>query len=219
MVGNRHKENCECGFCLHSGGFKKGNNPWNKGKKGVQEHSKKTREKMRESHKKRIEKDIEHLRQIGFKENDSRRSKGRPFYKGFKPSKESIEKMKKPKSEETKRKIKIARAKQKNTFTSSIEIKIQNFLKQLGIEFFTHQYMKIEHGYQCDILVPSMNLVIECDRDYWHKYPIGREIDHIRTSELLQKGFKVLRLWEFEIKKMNLNDFQKQLNYRRLKNE
>ncbi|GAG67123.1 unnamed protein product [marine sediment metagenome] len=42
-----------------------------------------------------------------------------------------------------------------------------------------------------------MNLVIECDGDYWHKYPVGRDIDHIRTKELIQKGFKVLRLWEF----------------------
>jgi len=94
---------------------------------------------------------------------------------------------------------------------TTIEVKIQNFLKQLRIEFFTHQYIKIEHGYQCDILIPSMNLVIECDGDYWHKYPIGREIDKIRTSELLDKGFKVLRLWEFEIKEMDINNFKNKL--------
>ena len=68
--------------------------------------------------------------------------------------------------------------------------------------------MKIKHGYQCDILIPSMNLVIECDGDYWHKYPVGNDIDHIRTKELIEKGFKVLRLWEFEIKNMGLNDFK-----------
>jgi len=95
---------------------------------------------------------------------------------------------------------------------TSIEIKIQNFLKQLNIDFLTHQYIKkIEHGYQCDILIPSMNLVIECDGNYWHKYPIGREIDNIRTSELIEQGFKVLRLWEFEIKKMELEDFQNRI--------
>lgn len=91
---------------------------------------------------------------------------------------------------------------------SSIEVKIQNFLKELKIEFFTHQYIKIEHGYQCDILIPSINLVIECDGDYWHKYPVGREIDNIRTKELINKGFKVLRLWEHEIKTMNIDQFQ-----------
>ena len=55
---------------------------------------------------------------------------------------------------------------------SSIEVRLQNFLKELQIEFFTHQYMHIEHGYQCDILIPSKNLIIECFGDYWHKYPI-----------------------------------------------
>lgn len=113
-------------------------------------------------------------------------------------------------TKETIQKLKNARAKQilpkKDT---SIEVKIQNFLKTLGIEFFTHQYMKkIEHAYQCDILIPYMNLVIECDGDYWHKYPIGNDIDHIRTKELLEKGFKVMRLWEFEINEMSIKEFK-----------
>ena len=108
--------------------------------------------------------------------------------------------------------IKKRRAKQilpvKDT---KIEVKIQNYLRELGIEFFTHQYMKIPHGYQCDILIPYLNLVIECDGDYWHKYPIGRDIDNIRTKELIEKGFKVLRLWEFEIKEMSISEFKGKL--------
>ena len=88
-----------------------------------------------------------------------------------------------PKTEITKESRKNIMLPVKDT---SIELKIQNYLKELGITFFTHQYIKeIEHGYQCDIFIPSMNLVIECDGDYWHKYPIGREIDNIRTSELI----------------------------------
>ena len=110
------------------------------------------------------------------------------------------------------KRLKLQRSKQifpvKDT---SIEVKIQNFLKQLGIEFFTHQYIKIKHGYQCDILIPVMNLVIECDGDYWHKYPVGNDIDHVRTKELIKKGFKVLRLWEFEINAMAINEFEKRL--------
>jgi very-short-patch-repair endonuclease len=94
---------------------------------------------------------------------------------------------------------------------TGIEVKIQNFLKELGITFFTHQYMHIEHGYQCDILIPSINMVIECDGDYWHKYPTGNDVDHIRTKELIEKGFKVLRLWEHEINAMDLNKFKEEL--------
>lgn len=58
----------------------------------------------------------------------------------------------------------------------------------------------------------GMNPNSKCDGDYWHKYPIGRDIDHIRTSELIEKGFKVLRIWEKEIKKLDLGNFQNKLN-------
>jgi len=113
--------------------------------------------------------------------------------------------------EETIKKIRKARVKQ--VFPqedTSIEVKIQTFLKLLGIPFLTHQHMsEIKHSYQCDILIPSMNMVIECDGDYWHKYPIGTKIDRIRTKELLEKGFKVLRLWERDVKKMDIKEFDK----------
>ena len=115
-----------------------------------------------------------------------------------------------PRSKEYRQQKKIARSKQilpvKDT---KIEVRIQNFLKQLGIKFFTHQYMKeIEHGYQCDILIPSMKMVIECDGIYWHKYPIGKETDIIRSEELRQKGYKVLRLWETEINNLTIPEFE-----------
>ena len=113
---------------------------------------------------------------------------------------------------------------------SSIEVKIQNFLKKLGIEFFTHQYINIKHAYQCDILIPSMNLIIECDGEFIHCNPLKYspdfvrfpryetktakdiwKLDNARTKELIEKGFKVLRLWEFEIKEMDINDFQNKI--------
>ena len=92
---------------------------------------------------------------------------------------------------------------------TSIEVKLQNFLKQLNIEFYPHQYMKeITHAYQCDILIPSLNLVIECDGDYWHNYPFGKDLDHIRTKELKEAGFNILRLWERDIKIIDLISFK-----------
>lgn len=94
---------------------------------------------------------------------------------------------------------------------TSIEIKIQNFLKKLNIEFITHKYMHIEHFYPCDIFVPLLNLVIECDGNYWHNYPDGLKNDNIRTKELQDAGFNVLRLWESEIRRMNIEDFNEKL--------
>lgn len=109
---------------------------------------------------------------------------------------------------------------------TKIELKLQGYLRQLGIEFYNHYYVRdIEHKYRCDMLIPSMNLVIEADGDYWHGNPnkyseedlsekqkLQIERDNIRTKQLLEKGYKVIRIWENEIKKMNLNDFQEVLN-------
>lgn len=100
---------------------------------------------------------------------------------------------------------------------TSIEVKIQNFLKELNIDFLTHQYIKeIEHGYQCDILIPvqegiKRKTIIECFGDYWHKYPLGREIDIKRCRELRAKGWRVLVFWEKEIKLMNLSDLKEKI--------
>jgi len=132
-----------------------------------------------------------------------------------------------------KQKIRKARAKQIFPLKDSQpEVIIQNFLKQLGIEFFTHIYMKeIEHSYQCDIFIPSTRTIIECDGDFIHcnpdryspdfiRYPkyetkTAKDIwerDNARTKELLEKGYNVIRIWENKIKKMSLEDFKEKLN-------
>jgi len=133
-------------------------------------------------------------------------------------------------TEEARIKIRLKRAKQKKVYTSSIELKIQNFLKKLGIEFFTHQYIKIEHAYQCDILIPSIKTIIECDGDFIHCNPVEYspnfirypryetktakeiwEVDNARTKELLEKGYNVIRIWGSKIRKMKLEDFEDKL--------
>jgi G:T-mismatch repair DNA endonuclease (very short patch repair protein) len=96
------------------------------------------------------------------------------------------------------------------------EVKMQNLLKELKMEFLIHQYMHIEHGYQCDILIPvqegiNQKTIIECFGTYWHKYPRGREIDALRCQELRQQGWRVLVLWENEIKIMEANDLKNEL--------
>ena len=139
-------------------------------------------------------------------------------------------------SQETIKKIKQARARQvipkKDT---SIEVKIQSFLTQLHLEFYTHQYMHINHGYQCDIFIPKQETegviipkktVIECDGCYWHSCKICKRYedkpltpkqvkqqgkDNDRTKELEEKGYNVIRLWEHEIKPMKLNEFKEKV--------
>lgn len=121
-------------------------------------------------------------------------------------------------TEETIRKIKEARAKQIFPVKdSSIEIKIQNYLKRLGIEFYTHNYIsEIKNAYQCDIFIPKQagiykKTIIECFGDYWHNFPYGREIDNKRTLQLRKKGFRVLVFWECEIKDMPIEILKQKL--------
>jgi len=111
---------------------------------------------------------------------------------------------------------------------TKIEIKIQEFLTQLHLEYFTHKYIsEITHSYQCDIFIPvqkgiPQKTIIECDGCFFHCCPICKlkkyswtkernELDKIRTQELIEQGFRVIRLWEHEIKKMELNDFKKEI--------
>jgi very-short-patch-repair endonuclease len=110
-----------------------------------------------------------------------------------------------------------------------IELKIQNFLRILGIEYITHFYVKeIENAYQSDIFIPSMKLIIECDGDFIHcnpekypadfvRYPKGKKIitakeiwekDKIRTNQLIEAGYKVIRLWGNKINSMKIVDFE-----------
>lgn len=72
-------------------------------------------------------------------------------------------------------------------------------LKRAKIEFI-HPYpiRIIKHFYLADFFIPSKNLVVEVDGLHWHNYPIGREIDKIRKTELEQKGYKILRFWEYQ---------------------
>jgi len=92
---------------------------------------------------------------------------------------------------------------------TTIEVIVRDFLDVLGVHYQQHKMIKnIEHRYQCDFYVEAHNLVIECDGDYWHQYPQGRNIDRVRTFEMEQKGYKVLRLWECSIRKMSCDDFR-----------
>jgi len=96
-------------------------------------------------------------------------------------------------------------------YESYLEFKLQKYLNELDIVFIKQKHMDILHSYCCDIFIPSKNLVIECDGEHWHNFPLGKEVDHIRTKELLDKGFKVLRLWEREIRSITIEEFRNKI--------
>lgn len=234
IKGYRHKENCNCKFCSGKTTFKKGESNrvgmkhlekskelMRNKKLGVKRPDLGTLLKGRTSPRKGVKLNENTINKIKTaRENQSPPNTDRKFFdkwiKNLSKSHKGIVSGMKGKNQSDSAKIKIRKARAKQILPikdTSIEVKIQNFLKELGIEFYTHYWMnKIEHKYQCDIFIPSKKLIIECFGNYWHKYPIGRDIDNTRCIELRKIGFKVLVLWESEIKVMELNDLNNALD-------
>jgi very-short-patch-repair endonuclease len=78
---------------------------------------------------------------------------------------------------------------------SGIELIVRKVLDGLGIEYETQKRIG---SYFADIYVPSRNLVIECDGEYWHRNT--REQDATRDLYMTDRGYTVLRLAEKDIR-------------------
>lgn len=96
--------------------------------------------------------------------------------------------------------------KSKNT---TPERKVQNILKELKIKFTTQHEVG---GKFYDIYIPSKNVLIEVDGDYWH----GKDIEYLDKNKVQKKafvndlnkdgiatlhGYTLFRIWESEITK------------------
>lgn len=53
-----------------------------------------------------------------------------------------------------------------------------------------------------DFFLPHHNIVIFCDGEYWHNYPIGKERYYIQKDKLESIGFVVYRIWGRDIKSL-----------------
>jgi len=195
----------------------RGRIPWIKGKKHSEHIRKKISKKLKgrvfsTQHKEKISR-----ARMGFKHSEktikkmslAKSGKNNPFY-----GKHHTEKHKKKMSDllsgrkhskEAKQKMKKTRLLQiipkKDT---SIEVLMQNELKNRGYKFKTHAIVLKNNSnirpYQCDILLPKQKIIIECDGNFWHDYPHHRKTDIKHTQELTKEGNIVLRYWGNEIK-------------------
>lgn len=113
-------------------------------------------------------------------------------------------------SEETKDRQSIARSKylaanqskEPGYHNTKPERQMKKILKELGYEF-VHSFvgLKIKHSYPADFYIAKLNLIIETDGVYWHNYPLGNPVDLVRTRELQEAGYKVIRFWEGKFNK------------------
>jgi very-short-patch-repair endonuclease len=80
---------------------------------------------------------------------------------------------------------------------TGIELKIEEELKNRGINYQKH--VPLCKVALVDFYLPEYRIVIQCDGDYWHKFPVGKEKDAKQDAVLTFNGFSVYRFWEHEI--------------------
>lgn len=80
---------------------------------------------------------------------------------------------------------------------TSIEIKVYEELKSRGL-LFEKQYL-VNGKFLVDAYIPSLNLVIEADGDYWHSLDRVVKKDKAENAYLIKCGFNLLRFSETEI--------------------
>lgn len=74
---------------------------------------------------------------------------------------------------------------------TDIEVIVEKLLQSLGIEF---EAQKPIGWYVVDFYIPSKNLVVECDGDYWHSIPKVKVRDGQKDTYLTRRGYKMLRI-------------------------
>lgn len=79
------------------------------------------------------------------------------------------------------------------------EIEMAEILSDLGIIYEkSYPFRSLNNPYLADFFIENIKTVIEVDGKYWHNYPNYLERDVLRTKELQDKGYVVLRYWDGE---------------------
>jgi len=180
--------------------FKKGQIPWNKGKKDwMSEEGKRSMIKKKkgksiwpngrvfsEEHKKNIKKNHAHLY-----------GESNPFYG-------------RNHTEETKKKLRLktANLRKKGRFNmrpNKPERIMINLIKKNNLPFnYTGDGQVIIGGFNPDFLSKNPKQIIEVFGDYWHNLPKIKSRDKKRFWEYKKYGYETLVVWEHELK----NPFQ-----------
>lgn len=90
-----------------------------------------------------------------------------------------------------------------STESTSIEIKVYTELKRLG--FLFEKQRLINDKFVVDAYIPSLNLIIEADGDYWHSLDRVKKKDKAKNAYLKKCGFNLLRIPEHKIKTSEFN--------------
>ncbi len=105
----------------------------------------------------------------------------------------------------------------RNTFP---EEKLALLIDLLDWEYTEQKYIL---GYNADVFVPALNLVLEADGEWWHRLPGVPEYDEKRNRIMRENGYFVVRLWENELRSddamsilLNSIGIETEMNYEQL---
>lgn len=107
-------------------------------------------------------------------------------------------------------------------FDTSIELKIEELLKQHDIIYTKQEYL--HNLLSVDFYIPNGRIIVECDGCYYHGCPTHhprRKVqgkDWMRTRILTDAGYIVLRFWEHDINSRPDWCIKRILKYARPKN-
>lgn len=107
-------------------------------------------------------------------------------------------------------KRKFVRTHKQEYGTSKLEERFaKNFLDRLGIEY-VYQFKMESIGRYLDFYIPSCNVAIECDGDYFHAYGLiyeqmspmqkkNKRVDKQKNHWCAVNCIKLIRIWEHDI--------------------
>ena len=103
---------------------------------------------------------------------------------------------------------------------TSIEVIVENILLKNNINFIFRYRVPYKYSYkEYDFYLPTLNILIECDGDFWHANPIKYDLnnlkevqrvniknDKIKNELAKQIELTLLRFWENDIKSINFEE-------------
>lgn len=94
--------------------------------------------------------------------------------------------------------IKGNMAQQNKKGLNKLELAGQKILKDIGVEF--QEQVLMFNKFLVDVLIPSKNVIIQWDGEYWHTKPKRILLDKSQDAYLRKCGYRVLRISDKEIK-------------------
>lgn len=114
-----------------------------------------------------------------------------------------------------------AKAKKMSNKMTEPEIIFSEMMNEIEVEFETQ---KVIGNKIYDFYIPSKNMIVEVDGDYWHANPLiyeGKELNKIQTRNVkndkfkdvlaVGNGFELERVWEYDLKN-NYEEQKKRFN-------